>query len=84
MIRIEYAFGDSMARAFVKFNYPQKGQLFDCDNDFLRTLAKKLTARHASCAFETLTEDECTAILNDIAAEIPKPAKKTKSSRSDK
>lgn len=79
IIRIEYAYGDTMARAFIKFNYPQKGQTSGGDTEFIRDLAKKLTARHASCAFETLTEDECTEILNEISEFIPKKSKKSKS-----
>jgi hypothetical protein len=35
----------------------------------MRKIASKLKARHASCAYESLTEDKCTEILVAIAEE---------------
>ena len=40
------------------------------DQLVIRSLAKKVTARHASCAYETLTEEECMSLVKSLLDEV--------------
>jgi hypothetical protein len=70
IIRQSFSYSDSMAHAFIRFMLPQHGVASGLDTAYVRAVAKKLKARHASCVFEALTEDECLSILQDIAASV--------------
>jgi hypothetical protein len=73
IIRIESPMPDVMLRAFIKAIMPEPNQVkVPIDQLVIRTLAKKVTARHASCAFETLSEKECTSLLQMLMKEVKK------------
>ena len=70
LIRVEISFPDIMAKSFLEKINPLPGQTSTDDQEFVRKLAPKLKARHASCAFETLSSQQCTAIINELEQEI--------------
>lgn len=75
IIRIESPMTDVMARAFVKTIMPEANQVKVPINQLvIRSLAKKVTARHASCAYETLTEEECMSVVKSLLDEVVQEA----------
>jgi len=66
----EFSWGDPMCRAFIKHIYPNSRQITGHNKDLIRMLPKKIRARHATCAFETLSEEECSELLNQLSTEI--------------
>jgi hypothetical protein len=69
IIRQKYSYSDSMSKAFIRFIFPEHKQTSSNNILLMRKIASKLKARHASCAYESLTEDKCTEILVAIAEE---------------
>jgi hypothetical protein len=69
IIRERYSYGENMARAFIKFMYPTHGVVSGHHVGLMRALPPKLKARHTSCCFESLSEEECTKIIQELAAE---------------
>jgi hypothetical protein len=66
----EFSWGDPMCRAFIKHIYPISKQISGHSMALIRELPKKIRARHATCAFETLSEEECLQLLVQLSAEI--------------
>lgn len=69
IIRERYSYAENMARAFIKFMYPTHGVVSGHHLGLMRALPPKLKARHTSCCFESLSEEECTEIIEELAAE---------------
>lgn len=72
IIRIESPMADNMVKALVKTIMPQPNQVkVPIRQEVIRALAKtKITARHASCAYETLTEDQCMSLVKSLLEEV--------------
>lgn len=69
ILREEYSYGPNMGRAFIKFMYPRHGEISGHHSGYMRAIPPKLEARHTSCCFEVLSEQECTLIIKELAAE---------------
>jgi hypothetical protein len=69
ILREAYSYGPNMGRAFIKFMYPRHGEVSGHHAGYMRALPPKLKARHTSCCFEVLSEEECSAIIKELAAE---------------
>ena len=69
IIRERYSYGENMARAFIKFMYPTHGAVSGHHVGLMRALPPKLKARHTSCCFESLSEEDCTKIIQELADE---------------
>lgn len=71
IIRIESPMSDVMTQAFVKTIMPEPNQVkVPIKQSLIRSLAIKLTARHASCAYETLSETECLSLIEALFNEV--------------
>lgn len=71
IIRIESPMSDMMLKAFIKTIMPEPNQVkVPLKQTIIRALAVKVTARHASCAYETLSEDQCLALVNSLLQEV--------------
>jgi hypothetical protein len=76
IIRIESFNSDMMLKAFVKTIMPEPNQVkVPLKQTIIRALAPKITARHASCAYETLTEDQCLGLIDSLLREVTEEAK---------
>lgn len=69
VLREAYSYGPNMAKAFIKFMYPRHGEVSGHHAGYMRALPPKLKARHTSCCFEALSEEECRNIIDELAAE---------------
>jgi hypothetical protein len=75
IIRIESPMSDMMLKAFVKTIMPEPNQVkVPLKQTIIRALAIKITARHASCAYETLSEDQCLSLVNSLLQEVVEEA----------
>lgn len=83
IIRERYSYGENMARAFIKFMYPKHGTVSGHDVTMMRAIPPRLKARHTSCCFESLSEEDCQKIIQELADEVSQemPPKKNKSIR---
>lgn len=71
IIRIESPMSDTMMKAFVKTIMPEPNQVkVPLKQTIIRSLAIKITARHASCAYETLTEEQCLSLVQTLLLEV--------------
>ena len=80
IIRHRYGSARNLVKAFTKFQYPDpdsptRGRwpmLEDKDDSpGIRTLYRRLTTVHATVAFDVLSVDECTYILDELARDLP-------------
>lgn len=69
ILREAYSYGPNMAKAFIKFMYPKHGEVSGHHAGYMRALPPKLKARHTSCYFEALSEEDCRKIIDELAAE---------------
>jgi len=70
IIRERYSYGEHMAQAFLKYMYPAHGFVSGHDVTMMRKIPPKLKARHTSCCFESLSEEQCKNIIQEIADEV--------------
>jgi hypothetical protein len=71
LIRVEISYPEVMARSLIKKVNPLPGQTSTADQQHVRNLVKlKLSPRHASCAFETLSDEQCASLINELEQEM--------------
>ena len=68
IIRIDFASVPQMARAFIRFVFPEKGGQF-LRREQYRQLAREVTRQNASMAFELLNDSESLEFIGDIWAQ---------------
>lgn len=69
ILRETYSYGPNMAKAFIRFMYPKHGEVSGHHAGYMRALPPKLKARHTSCCFEALSEEQCRKIIEELVAE---------------
>ena len=65
IVRIDFGSVPQMARAFISFVFPDDEVQF-LNREQYRQLAKEITRRNASMAFELLDDSECLDLIRDI------------------
>ncbi|MEX2535032.1 MAG: DUF6339 family protein [Trueperaceae bacterium] len=66
ILRVEYAQVRTMARALIAFQYPYLGSEPTVSIPVIRAMAKELRRRHASIAFELLSDDEARQLIEEV------------------
>ena len=71
IVRPCYGASRTMARALIEFLYPEKNQISGPKTEYIRALAKLVSAENSVTAFELLSLEECKEVLKDLSEMIP-------------